>query len=247
MKLSRIEHEPGKDPAGRPLAMENPPAITINIFPTADGSKEVVLRLTEGATSSTCRPIFCRRGFLRKRRELWRTCFCAKQTQRIGELLSGAVISACNTYRYRLWRGARGRTLLFIMLNPSTATALTDDPTIRKCLGFAQRLGYGCIEVGNLFGLRAPSPETLLTVADPVGPENTAWLNALIGGHDQIVVAWGATGGNAVKKLMIPQIDLVRELLKKHHREASCLGRTDSGAPRHPLMQSYQVPLQPWT
>ena len=75
-------------------------------------------------------------------------------------MMKGAVISDCKRYRYRLWRiwnGSQSR-LVFVMLNPSTADGEQDDPTIRKCVGFAERLGYGGIEVVNLFAWRATDP-----------------------------------------------------------------------------------------
>ena len=79
----------------------------------------------------------------------------------------GAVISECGTYRYRLHRG-EGRTLMFLMVNPSTADAEQDDATIRKCLGFAERNGFGRIVVGNLFAYRAKDVNALRKAIDPV-------------------------------------------------------------------------------
>ncbi len=94
---------------------------------------------------------------------------------------NGAVLSADGVYRYRLWRtwDASKPTLAFLMLNPSTADATEDDPTIRRCLGFAKEWGYGSLVVVNLFALRSPNPDALRENDDPVGPEN--------GEHLQIV------------------------------------------------------------
>src|SRR6185369_17379869 len=89
-----------------------------------------------------------------------------------------AVISKCGKYRYSLrreWIGGAG-TVCFIMLNPSTADASVDDPTIRRCIGFAQRWGYQILEVVNLYAYRATRPRDMFAAADPVGPENEYYL-----------------------------------------------------------------------
>ncbi len=110
--------------------------------------------------------------------------------------MSGAVISDCGKYRYTLereWMTGQG-TCLFVMLNPSTADASEDDPTIRRCIGFAQRWGYQRLTVGNLFAYRATDPlglrEVPLDVA--IGPENDDHLCDLSHGASLIVAAWGA-------------------------------------------------------
>ena len=146
--------------------------------------------------------------------------------------MSGAVeISPCDEYRYALWRRedslfAGGGQLLFVMLNPSTADADADDPTIRRCRGFAQRLGYGTLAVANLYAFRATSPADLHDAADPVGPENDEWIDKLADEADRIIVAWGADVG--------PIADRAERVL---HRlgEVDALGLTASGQPRHPL------------
>ena len=100
---------------------------------------------------------------------------------------AGALLSSCGTYRYRLWRywHTEREPLIFIMLNPSTADAMQDDPTIRKCIGFAKRLGFGGIEVVNLFAYRATDPRDLRANGYQVGPDDfvaiqqrlLAWAN----------------------------------------------------------------------
>lgn len=86
----------------------------------------------------------------------------------------GALLSEDGRYRYRLWRlwDELAPVMTWVMLNPSTADAEVDDPTIRKCIGFAKQHHYGGIVVVNLFAYRATDPKELGKVKDPVGPEN---------------------------------------------------------------------------
>jgi hypothetical protein len=143
---------------------------------------------------------------------------------------SGAIIEG--VYRYSLWRttdaGKATRRVLFIMLNPSTADASQDDPTLRRCLGFARTWRYGSLEVCNLFALRSPSPRSLLAAGDPTGPRNDEFLRAAVARADTVVAAWGAhhvAQQRALEVLaMLPS-----------GRDVSCLGTTKGGYPRHPL------------
>lgn len=108
----------------------------------------------------------------------------------------GALISDDGVYRYRLhrtWDSAKP-TVAFLMLNPSTADATEDDPTIRRCIGFAKEWGYGTLIVGNLFALRSTDPERLTEHPEPVGPENDAHLMSICGAADQTIAAWGTRG-----------------------------------------------------
>jgi hypothetical protein len=171
--------------------------------------------------------------------------------------VSGAVISDCGRYRYTLereWMTGVG-TCLFVMLNPSTADASEDDPTIRRCIGFAQRWGYRRLAVGNLYAFRATNPKQLWEPNGPVGefPCHEPWgchrhnrndhhLEELADAADRIVVAWGANPG---------PIDhpprYVADLLAEHHPDpALCLGTTKSGAPRHPLYVPKDFEPQPY-
>jgi hypothetical protein len=145
----------------------------------------------------------------------------------------GAMISEDGRYRYsleRVWDAAKP-TAVFIMLNPSTADANADDPTIRRCRGFAQALGYGGFVVGNLFAYRATDPGALLDVADPVGPENDATILQLAArGDGRIICAWG-TGG-ALKQ----RGRAVTLMLRDAGYETMRIGApTAGGNPRHPL------------
>jgi hypothetical protein len=156
---------------------------------------------------------------------------------------TGAWISADGLYRYRLWRIWDGSIpqMVFVMLNPSTADATTDDPTIRRCIGFAKRENCGGIEVVNLYALRATKPVHLLDHPDPEGPGNCmAWAEALYDRPQPVVVAaWGANSDLAG----LPESKALRGASQTWH----CLGTTKDGAPRHPLYLKGNTPLQRWT
>lgn len=157
---------------------------------------------------------------------------------------SGAVISACGRYRYRLWRvweAARPR-LLWVMLNPSTADAANPDPTIRKCIGFARRHGYGSIEVVNLFALRATDPKELRAAKDPEGFENDVHIVEAARRAGPVIMAWGGFRFAPI----VPRARRVYDMIR-HYRPSTrflCLGRTGTGAPAHPLMLAYATPLE---
>lgn len=104
----------------------------------------------------------------------------------------GALISECGLYRYRLWRRwGIGPHATWIMLNPSTADADLDDPTIRRCIGFARAWGFSAIEVVNLFALRATNPRELGRSADPIGPDNDRHLSEAGRAAELRIAAWG--------------------------------------------------------
>jgi hypothetical protein len=140
----------------------------------------------------------------------------------------GATFSDCRTYRYNLWRlwDDDGPKLNVIGLNPSTADENVDDPTIRRCIGFAMDWGYGGLVMTNLFAFRSTDPKGLTAVADPVGPENDRFLGYWAESGTPLA-AWGAHPMAQGRSL-----DVVRML---HHLELECLGFTKGGAPRHPL------------
>lgn len=151
-----------------------------------------------------------------------------------------AVLSSDGIYRYRLSR-TWDRTklpLVWIMLNPSTADAYQDDPTIRRCMSFARREGAGGIEVLNLFAYRSPSPKDLQKASDPIGPDNDEWIREVLYPHSRCVCAWGAyPAWNRVARVM----DLARGINFK------CLGRTAAGHPKHPLYIAAEQPLMQFT
>jgi len=142
----------------------------------------------------------------------------------------GAAIDPTGLYRYSLWRewDAHAPRVVFVMLNPSRADANTDDPTLRRCLGFARSWGCGSIEVVNLFAYRASRPDILRLVSDPVGPENDRYLQEAIDRADKILVAWGNRGSLRNRYQIVSSWLMSRENLY-------CLGITQIGHPRHPL------------
>jgi hypothetical protein len=143
-----------------------------------------------------------------------------------------AVISRCGRYRYLLERHDPARPdappLGFVMLNPSTADASLDDPTIRRCRGFAATLGYGGIVVLNLYALRATDPAELRVHPAPVGPRNDHWLRSAATRAPDIVCAWGNHADPARAAAAV-------SVLRSSGARLFTLGTTLSGAPRHPL------------
>lgn len=158
---------------------------------------------------------------------------------------SSAVISPCGQYRYRLERFWSGEHALpFIMLNPSTADASLDDPTIRRCMGFARNRGYGGIIVANLFAYRATSPADMKRADAPVGGLNDSHLAALmqwaLRADVPVIAAWGANGSfQGRDQTVIALADLVG-------CDLMCLGTTAAGHPRHPLYVPAAQPFVPF-
>lgn len=159
------------------------------------------------------------------------------------EVWRGADLSDDGMYRYELTREWGSEPpLVFIMLNPSSADALVDDPTIRRCMGFADREGFGGIIVVNLFAFRTFDPKEMAKAADPVGPENAEYLRRVVAEYPgAIVVAWGAH-----KMAEGPGRTLNYEVTSGGV-SLQCLGRTKAGAPRHPLYLAAETPLSYWS
>ena len=150
-------------------------------------------------------------------------------------MLKAATISECGKYRYRLSRSGLGGTgrVCWIMLNPSTADAEVDDPTIRRCIGFTKRLGHDEMVVVNLFAFRATDPCRLLEADDPVGPENARYVREAIDSSTVVIAGWG----------VVPKKIRGRSLFFRNWKEIWCLGKTADGSPRHPLYLRSDAPL----
>lgn len=143
---------------------------------------------------------------------------------------------------------------MFVMLNPSTADASTDDPTIRRCRGFARREGASRLVVVNLFTERATKPSSLFVSADPVGPDaDEALRRAMalvdVSAGDLVVCAWGAAPAGAppgFRALHRERAGHVMGLAEAMGVPLKALGLTSGGQPRHPLYVRGDAPLLPF-
>lgn len=161
-----------------------------------------------------------------------------------------ATISDCTKYRYHLGRkwGNGGKLALFVMLNPSTADASVDDSTIRRCIGFAQRLDCDGFVAVNLFAYRATKPKDLAKFDQrsfrreaTVGPENDAHILKWAAECSPIILAWGSCSGLSevtVRSRRRNVLDLLRPW------DTHSLGTTAAGEPRHPLFLSKNAELK---
>jgi hypothetical protein len=153
-------------------------------------------------------------------------------------MINGAFISMDLLYRYTLSRSwaplsiaSARRALMFLMLNPSTADASVDDPTIRRCVGFAKSWGYTDLMVGNLYAYRATDPKALSQVGDPVGERNEHWLGEMIRDAHRVVCAWGDSTPKGEEPSRWKK--RVARLIPDEKR--LCFGFTKKGNPLHPL------------
>ena len=157
--------------------------------------------------------------------------------------VSRAVFSACGAYRYslqRVWDPA-APLLGFVMLNPSTADEMRNDPTVGRCEHRARALGMGGMCVVNLFAWRATVPTALRTAADPVGPDNDAAILDAARRAANVIAAWGVHGalfGRGVQ---------VAAMLRNGRTPLLHLGLTKAGHPRHPLYLPHARQPEPWT
>lgn len=159
-----------------------------------------------------------------------------------------AIISDCGSYRYRLGRKwADGVPCVFVMLNPSTADAEQDDPTIRRCIAFAKAWGCGELIVVNLFAFRATSPRDMMEADDPVGPDNMEHVRhaaAVAKGRQgeivgPVVCAWGSHGS------YMGQDETVLGWLQDELVTPMALKVTKQGHPGHPLYLKSDLEPEP--
>jgi hypothetical protein len=143
-------------------------------------------------------------------------------------MIKGAIIDETGKYRYQLWRiwDESKPLVVFIMLNPSTADADEDDPTIRRCMNYARGWGYGGIKVVNLFAYRATNPTELKIVSDPIGPLNNQYIFDTVNNSDIVIAAWG-THGNLHNR--------DKKIIRIFEDKLQYLGLTKDGHPKHPL------------
>ncbi len=155
-------------------------------------------------------------------------------------LESGATFDVTGTYRYTLWRrwSQEGLQLAFIMLNPGTADAERNDPTIRRCIDFARTWGYGALEIVNLFAYRTSHPTNLYKIEDPIGTENDRYLLQAVERCADLVLAWGIHG------TFLERDRAVLNLISQYKTKTfNCLGVTKDGYPCHPLYVKKQTSL----
>lgn len=152
-------------------------------------------------------------------------------------LVAAAVISTCGRFRYTLTRAwdMSLPSVVYCMLNPSTADGAEDDPTIRRIVGFAKANGYGSLVVVNLFAFRATEPKALHDAGWPVGPENDTFIAQQCIGRD-VVCAWGSNVRKHERRSIGSQFrtDEVLGTLRLTSR-LYALSMTKDGIPGHPL------------
>ncbi|WP_170785127.1 DUF1643 domain-containing protein [Ruegeria lacuscaerulensis] len=164
------------------------------------------------------------------------------RTHTKGDAPSTAVYSDCEKYRYSLTRmwDAGGRKALFVMLNPSTATEVQNDPTVERCERRARALGFGAFQVTNIFAWRDTDPRKMRAATDPVGPANDAAILDGVNWADQVIAAWGTHGEH------LDRGPAVETLLRGTGHPLFHLGLTKAGHPKHPLYIAYTQQPELW-
>ncbi|GFE49142.1 hypothetical protein So717_08950 [Roseobacter cerasinus] len=149
--------------------------------------------------------------------------------------MSTAVYSDCEAYRYSLSRvwDAAGPRVNFVMLNPSKADELRNDPTVERCERRARKLGFGAFEVTNIFAWRETDPKALRKAAKPIGDDNDSALIEAARSAGTIIAAWGVHGAH------LGRGETVEQLLRSHGCVLHHLGLSKGGHPRHPLYLPY--------
>jgi hypothetical protein len=159
-----------------------------------------------------------------------------------GDAASSAEYSPCQTWRYsltRVWHPGGSRAL-FVMLNPSTATEVQNDPTVERCERRARALGHGAFRVCNIFAYRATDPKVMRAAPDPVGPLNDSAILAGADWADVVVCAWGTHGAH------LDRGPAVEVLLRATATPLYHLGLSKHGFPKHPLYIGYDRQPEPW-
>lgn len=153
-------------------------------------------------------------------------------------MFRSATFSPCRSYRYSLTRvwNPKLPSVMFVGLNPSTADEHGDDPTVRRCIGFARKWGFGGVMLVNLFAYRSTDPSGLLEVDDPIGRGNDRHILSCAGRAKRIVVAWGTKG------CLLDRNQDVLAILPR----AYCFGVTKEGHPKHPLYLAGDTSVQPF-
>lgn len=168
------------------------------------------------------------------------------QPRQAGNAVIHAIFSPCRQYRYRLFRqfGMNGRTVAFVGVNPSIGDETINDASIRKMCGFAVRWGFDQIDLVNLFAWISTDVRELGRVPDPIGRENDTHISEALAGAHLVVACWGSR--LKLPQRIRPRMVSIREIVSTVDAEVCCLGKTQYGDPRHPLMLSYRTALEPW-
>lgn len=150
-------------------------------------------------------------------------------------------------YRWRLDRDIADQGIVAALpgVNPSEAGAVKNDQTIRKDIGFGERLGWRRLIKVNLFAYRAKDVTELRRAVDPIGPENDRWLAEAFDQADMILPCWGPSS-KLPKHLRRRWLEVVR-IMERSGKPIMCLGIAQCGQPRHTLMLPYDTPLIPWS
>ncbi len=171
-------------------------------------------------------------------------CIVGRATK--GDAPSVAIYSPCRRYRYsltRVWNEA-GARVLFVMLNPSTATEQQNDPSVERCERRARTLGFGAFRVCNIFAYRQTDPRLMRAEAAPVGPLNDAAIAAgcrwADRAQDAVICAWGTHGAHLGRGAA------AIALIRGTGTVPSHLGLSKAGHPRHPLYLPYAQAPVPW-
>lgn len=161
---------------------------------------------------------------------------------------AGALFGPGGLHRYRLWRtwGDETNRVVFVGVNPSTAGATSDDATIRKCVGFAKRWGFGAMDMVNLFAWVDTDQRGLVAAHEPIGVENDCRIMQAFDGASRIVLAWGAGKTASVRKLITARIQAEARMLYGYRPvQRGTFGETADGFAKHPLMLGYATAFVP--
>ncbi|MCM3128142.1 DUF1643 domain-containing protein [Paenibacillus sp. MER 78] len=148
-----------------------------------------------------------------------------------------AVFDPTKKYRYLLsreWNASLPR-LLYVMLNPSIASHEVEDQTSKQCFYFAEKFGFGSLEVVNLYAFISTDPNKLKSMIDPIGSENDKYILDAASRATTIVTAWGE------KHFINQRHNKVAKLLTSEGHQLHCLGIAKSGHPRHPSRMSHNI------
>ena len=155
-----------------------------------------------------------------------------------------ATLSDCGRFRFVLRRTwGKGPTVSWLMLNPSTADAEQDDPTLRRIMDFAAQWGMVGVTVVNVFPFRSSKPTELWRGLDKGPDSDITAIDANVQ-HIEHAASEGALrmlGFGADVPARYPvALDLA---LSAFGDGAMCLGTNADGWPLHPMARGkHRVP-----